>query len=162
MFGCARTSTDNRSTPGGTQSVRSIGQDTYNRLLEVQVSDLAHKYQVIPITVQITNLEPQEPPDADVPSKHPTAQLFPHFAVWIEENSKLMTERITLPIENRIWFKQDETFERSVDLSTVEILSAPGEYVVSIGHENDVITDLGDWTGTLRSRSQTIVIKEKE
>ncbi len=162
LCGCARAPTSN--SPAA-RSARSTGQDTYDRLLEVQVSDLSKVYQVsspILATVWITNLGPQQPRDADVPSKHPQAQLFPHLTVWVHQDSKLTSERMALPIENRIRIKQGETFERQVDLSTFTILSTPGEYEVSIGHENDLITDLGDWTGRLRSRSQTIVIKAKE
>jgi hypothetical protein len=162
LCGCARTPTTDSSA---TLGARSTGQDTYNRLLEVQVSDFAGTYQVgapIPVTVRISNLGPQESRDADVPSKHPTAQLFPHLTVWIEQNSKVRSEQMALPIENRIRIKQTETFERQVDLSKAKILSTPGEYEVSIGHENGFISDLGDWTGTLRSRAQTIVTKKKE
>lgn len=143
---------------------KSTGDDTYDRILEIQVSNLDSTYQVgspIPITIQIKNLGPKQS-GSETQSVHPGAQLFPFITVWVEQNSKLTTENISLPIENRIWIKQGETFERSVDLSKIEALSSPGEYHVSIGHENGDIKDLGDWTGILRSRSQRINIVEKK
>lgn len=167
LIGCAKKPSGQAPTDKPTEASRigiSSGYDTYNRVLEIQVSDLASTYLVgspIPITVQIKNLGPKQS-DSEVQSVHPGAQLFPFLTVWVEQNSKLTTESINLPIENRIWIKQGETFERSVDLSNVKALSSPGQYNISIGHENYAITDIGDWTGTLRSRSQKIKIVEKE
>jgi len=148
--------------PNKAEIALSTGEDDYNRVLGISVTDLEGAYSVgskIPITVRITD---RGAADANQSSKYPTAQLFPHLTVWIEKNSELTTDRIPLPIENRIWIKRGETFEREIDLSRVKSLSVPGEYEVSIGHENWTVKDLGDWTGTLRSRSQTIVIKNRE
>ena len=129
----------------------SVGEDSYNRALGVSITDLQPTYiagSKIAATVRIKN---HGPPKTDPPPKHPQVQLFPHLTLWIKQNSNLTTERIRLPIENRIRIKQGETFERTIDLSEMDVLTTPGEYHVAIGHENWVTTDLGDWTGTLRT-----------
>lgn len=160
--GCATAPDSRIGLERGTAPSRSTGFDTYNRVLEVRVSDLAKRYRLgspIPITVRITNLGPRDSGDSDIPSKHPTAQLFPHLTVWVEKDGRVLSERFPLPIENRIRIKKGQTFERTVDLSLVRLLSTAGKYLVSVGHWNGAITDLGDWTGTLRSRSQAIVLE---
>jgi hypothetical protein len=168
LLGCAETQPENGAAPSVTPNERattlSTGEDTYKRVLEIAVSDLDSTYQVgspIRITVQIKNHGPKGP-GTNAQPRHPTAQLFPHLTVWVEKDAKLSSEQLPLPIENRIWIKQGETFEHSVDLAKVRLLSAPGKYLVSVGHWNYMITDLGDWTGTLRSRSQTIVVEKNE
>lgn len=141
----------------------STGQDDYKRVLSIAVSDLASEYKLgesIPITVKITNLG-SKGGDTAVRSAHATAQLFPHLTVWVEKDGQVSVERLSLRIENRIWIKQGQSFERIVDLSHVPALSFPGEYIVSIGHQNSIIKDYGDWTGTLRSRRQKIRINRK-
>ncbi len=142
----------------------STGDDTYNQILEIQVSNLKSTYLIdspIPITIKIKNLGPKQT-DTGTEFVDPDAQLFPYLTVWIEQDSNLKIEQINLPIENRVLIKQSETFEYYVDLSKVKALSLPGQYDVSIGHKNDIITDIGDWTGTLRSRSQKIKIIKKQ
>lgn len=168
LLGCAETQPENGAVPSVTPNERatalSTGEDTYKRVLEIAVSDLDSTYRVgspIRVTVQIKNHGPKGPGTSTHPA-HPTAQLFPHLTVWVEKDAKLSSEQLSLPIENRILIKQGETFEYSVDLAKVRLLSAPAKYLVSVGHWNDMITDLGDWTGTLRSRSQTIVIEKNE
>lgn len=162
-IGCATAPNGHVGVARGTATARSTGLDTYNRVLEVWVSNLAKRYRLgspIPITVRITNLGPRDSRDSDIPSKHPTAQLFPHLTVWVEKDGKVLSERLPLPIENRIRIKKGEIFERSVDLSEVRLLSTAGKYLVSVGHWNYFVTDIGDWTGTLRSRSQPIVLED--
>jgi hypothetical protein len=168
LLGCAETQLENGAPPSVTPNERatalSTGEDTYKRVLEIAVSDLDSTYPVgspIRITVQIKNHGPKGP-GTSTHSVHPTAQLFPHLTVWVEKDAKLSLEQLSLPIENRILIKQGETFEHSVDLAKVRLLSTPAKYLVSVGHWNDMVTDIGDWTGTLRSRSQTIVVEKKE
>jgi len=168
LLGCAQIQPENGAAPAVTPNepatALSTGEDTYKRVLEIAVSDLDSTYRAgspIRITVQIKNHGPKGPGTGAQP-RHPTAQLFPHLTVWVEKDNKLSSEQISLPIENRILIKQGETFEHSVDLAKVRLLSAPGKYLVSVGHWNGLITDIGDWTGTLRSRSQTIVVEKNE
>jgi len=168
LLGCAEIQPEKGAAPAVTPSepatALSTGEDTYKRVLEIAVSDLDSTYQAgspIPITVQIKNHGPKGLSNSAQPG-HPTAQLFPHLTVWVEKDDKLSSEQLPLPIENRILIKQGQTFEYSVDLAKVRLLSAPGKYLVSVGHWNSLITDIGDWTGTLRSRSQTIVVEKNE
>ncbi len=167
-LGCAKSRPENGAAPAVTPNkpatALSTGEDTYKRVLEIVVSDLDSTYRAgspIRITVQIKNHGPKGLRTSAQPG-HPTAQLFPHLTVWVEKDDKLSSEQLPLPIENRILIKQGETFEYSVDLAKVRLLSDLGKYLVSIGHRNDLIGDLGDWTGTLRSRSQTIVVEKNE
>lgn len=168
LLGCAKNRPENGAAPAVSlnepATALSTGEDTYKRVLEIAVSDLDSTYRAgspIPITVQIKNHGPKGLRTSAQPG-HPTAQLFPHLTVWVEKDDKLSFEQLPLPIENRILIKQGRTFEYSVDLAKVRLLSAPGKYLVSVGHWNSLITDIGDWTGTLRSRSQTIVVEKNE
>ena len=139
----------------------SEGQDDYSRVLEVGMTDLEASYFVgseIPVTIRIKN---HGPPKTNLPPRHPHAQLRPHLTVWVECDSKITSERFPLPIENRIWIKQEEMFEYTIDLSELKSFANPGEYDVAIGHQNWLVTDLGDWTGTLRSKTQTVRINTK-
>lgn len=136
--------------------------DSYRRVLSIRVSDLAEEYVVnepIPITVCIKNHH-QELHENDEDPGHPQAQLFPFLTVWVEKSPdrKPWSQGIDLPIENRIWIRPCDTFTYTVDLSGVKRLSQPGTYTVSIGHRNSMVLDMGDWTGILRSRNQTIRI----
>jgi len=156
MCGCGNQA-QTRSQPDVPKVDLSTGKDTYGRVLGISVSDIGGTYRFgsqIPITVRITNCTPAK-------AEHPRAQLFPHLTVWVKLNQTLTTDKIKLPIENRIGINPGETFVQSVDLSLVSLFSAPGKYDVSIGHENGDIEDIGDWTGTLRSRTQSIEIKNK-
>lgn len=139
-----------------------MGEDGYHRILGVRLNQLKTSYIVgskIPATIHIKN---HGPPKTGQPPEHPDAQLFPHVTVWVKQGSKFVPESIRLPILNRILIKHGATFKRTIDLSKLKVFAKPGEYKVAVGHENGVVTDLGDWTGTLRTRPKTIVIKPKK
>jgi len=143
--------------------IENKNADDYYRILSITVSDLASGYRTgssIPVIVRITNHGPWRS-SRNIKRGHPTAQLFPHLNLWVERDSKFESERIVLPIENRITIKKGETFEYTVDLGSSNLLATPGEYSVSLGHWNFKITDPEDWMGKLRSRSQSIKIMEK-
>jgi hypothetical protein len=140
----------------------STGQDMFRRVLALKVSDLEKEYRVgapILITLDIINYAQELDQDGKKPG-HPGAQLFPFITVWVKDSTsgKEVSSNVKLPIENRIHIKPGETFTHTIDLSKLKELSKPGLYDVSVGHWNFITKDIGDWTGTLRSRPQTIRI----
>ncbi len=143
----------------------STGLDSYKRVLALTVTDLDEEYAVgapILITLDIINYAQELDEDGSKPG-HPQAQLFPFITVWVKDSTsgKETGAKIKLPIENRIWIEPGETFTHTMDLSKAETLEKPGLYDVSVGHRNGMVLDMGDWTGTLRSRPQTIRIVPK-
>ena len=141
---------------GWRESVLEEGFD--GCLLRVWVSDLKPVYTLgksIPLTVRIrARRNPEGTDRADR-----GAQLFPFLTVWVESESGLKIEQIALPIENRLHIKVGETFERRIDLARAQALKEPGTYEASVGHQNGLVKDIGDWLGTLRSRSQSVQVK---
>ena len=138
----------------------STGDDSYERVLSIKVSEFEKNYKVgktIPVTVHITNHGPK--PGSE--GKHPTAQLFPVLTMWVEVDGKTQSVQIKLPIKNRLLIKKGAAFTHTVDLSNVSLLKKAGRYTVSLGQFSFVSTDLGDWTGVLRSREQRINIRQR-
>lgn len=115
--------------------------------LRCKVSALTGTHLVgepIPVTVSIENLGVPDRP-------HGGAQLFPHIDLWIKRAGWEKHVNIKLDIKNRLSIRKNDTFSHSIDLSKIADLTVPGEYAVSGGHSNGFVTDIGDWTGTVRS-----------
>jgi hypothetical protein len=143
----------------------STGQDMYRRVLALTVTDLEKEYTVgapILITLDIINYAQELAQDGRKPG-HPKAQLFPHLTVWVKDSTsgKETSSNIKLPFESQFHIEPGETFTHTIDLSKVKTLAQPGLYDVSVCHRNGIVLDIGDWTGTLRSRPQTIRIVPK-
>ncbi|GAG04919.1 unnamed protein product, partial [marine sediment metagenome] len=86
-------------------------------------------------------------------------QLFPHvnFRLWRDGN--LENKRVKLPIENRLIIRKGQTFTRQFEMTEVfDQLKTPGRYVLTGGHANSIITDIGDWTGNALSNPVEIEI----
>lgn len=145
---------DNEAATGWSMST---GRDDYARIIGVRTNQFGGVYaddQPIAVSVEIRNFGPVDP---DGP--HPEAQLFPHLDAWIEVGGRSFHHPIPLGIENRLWIEKGDTFVNLVDLKKVLPLDTSGEYRISLGHENHFVSDLGDWTGSLRSPDLTVVIK---
>jgi hypothetical protein len=143
----------------------STGEDMYRRVLALKVSDLEGECKVgapILISLDIINYAQELDQDGKKPG-HPSAQLFPHLTVWVKDSTsgKEVSSNIKLPFESQFHIKPGEAFTHTIDLSKVETLTKPGLYDVSVGHSNFMVLDMGDWTGMLRSRPQTIRIVAK-
>jgi len=79
---------------------------------------------------------------------HDGAQLFPHVCFWLDGRP----ERIPLPVENRVKILKGKIYSRHFDLKEIFAeIEKPGKYALAGGHSNDLVTDIGDWTGDLRS-----------
>lgn len=98
----------------------------------------------IATTITIENLGTPDSADG-------RAQLFPHLDLWVRRAGWEKHVTVHLNIKNRLCIKKGEKFTHSLDLSETVDLDVPGEYAVSAGHSNYIVTDLGDWTGTVRS-----------
>ncbi len=140
------------SLPGDAEPpawTRSTGRDDYRRTLGVRTNRFGGAYaaeQPIPVSIEVRNFGPK-----DAGSVDPSAQLFPHLDAWVEAGGGRSYHSIPLGIENRLVIKKGETFAKVFDLRRVLPLDEPGEYRITLGHENRSITDLGDWTGSLWS-----------
>jgi len=149
----AEPTSGNAEAVGWNQSTR---RDDYRRRLGIRTNQFGGVYaadQPIAVSIEIRNFGPADPQGA-----HPRAQLFPHLDAWIEVGGKTSYHMIPLEFENRLWIEQGEKFVRLLDLRSVIPLDEPGEYRISLGHENAFITDLGDWTGSLRSEEHVVRI----
>lgn len=135
---------------------KSTGRDDYQRTLGIRTNRFGGVYaadQPIAVSVEICNFGPE-----DAGSVHPSAQLFPHLDAWIEVGGKKSHHLIPLDIENRVQIKKGAKFVRLLDLRRVIPLDEPGEYRISLGQDNSFVTDLGDWTGSLRSPEYVVRI----
>lgn len=127
--------------------VASTGRDDYDRTLLIRTNDFSGSYGEggpIPVRVEIR-----------WPGASQGVQLFPHLTVWVEHGGRLRTENVPLAIPNRLLIREGQTWRHEFDLARAVKLQ-PGVQSVSVGHENFIVTDLGDWTGTLRSRAQVV------
>jgi hypothetical protein len=100
--------------------------------------------QGIPLTLTIENLGTPDHADG-------AAQLFPSVDIWARRAGWEKHVTVKLDIPNRLRIKRGDRFVYRLDLAEVLDMTAAGEYSVSAGHLNFIVSDSGDWTGTVRS-----------
>ena len=81
-------------------------------------------------------------------------QLFPHVSFHMGKEGK----RVKLPITNRLFILQGKVYSRHFDVAKLLSIERPGRYVLTAGHDNHGVKDIGDWTGDVRSPSLVIEV----